>query len=811
MQYVNIYIYIYNCDIENIKNNCGDGRKHSLEHCDDGNDQSGDGCYQCFIEPSWKCTTEKHTKKSICTCAPYLIRVQYSNNWKQIQIQFNREIKAANLDFDKSSELLCLYLFRYDLISKFGANPNCEIEGNMIIIELGTNTTLTNTSTIYINNGILFGKEDWCNMSFNMTENMTIDPDIADLNMAPELQIEYPKELNPCSPIFVKLTDINNLGDRDPSEIGFICVEIKSNNSSNYFNDLQSKDELNAELVKLSTEEIYSHSTKNIQIIPGGTLHIDRIYSFEVHITNFLNIETRIPFEIRTLEQPAPNMRIEGLSNDIFTSFAYLSLVFRAVAEIVICSNNDDDNVDNNNIGIEYEWNIHEESKPSVNIILGENKNNEPRNRVMNAEYLYIPSYTLAADKIYIIKIRGWSRESPENIGEYTSKINIQESQIISIITGGDREHPMEQMLNISGESSYDPDRKSQELVYEWTCNNLTQNISDNIPCAEFPSNSEDLRGNKSLIFEGNYFKSPDLLKFTLTVSRVNNSDNSDNSDNIDNKDNISSTSIQIQLINRTKSPIVELYVNNGNIYQGKYINENEEIVIRANANSSPLAHKMNFRWIIQPPITKEKYILGLDLNTNNNNNKILKLKKGALESNTEYIINCIGEYESGEENNQSEYIRSSVILKVRESPNIKHFTIYPNTGGFAYKTQFEFSVENNIFEDSYFLYTFQYMKNSPNVMYLEDQEWIFLNQNSHSKHLSTLLPDGNANNGYLLNLRVIVKDNYGATNMFYQTVEVKPISGININTVGFLTDLINKISDTDIGTAFTVYIYIYI
>ena len=781
-----------------------------FEECDDGNEQSGDGCYNCHIETGWKCTGEQ-PEISICTCAPILIKPQYSNKWKQIHIQFDREIKISNSNSDYTPQMLCLYLFPYDLIAKLGTNPNCEIKGSIIIIELGENTTLTNISTIYINNGIILGKEDWCNMSFNMTENMTIDSDITDLNMAPELQIDYPKEMNPCSPLLVKLMEINNLGRRIPSEIGFTCVEIKSNNSSNYFNDLQSKNELNVELGRISAENIYEHSAQNIQLFSGGTLHIDRTFTFEAHIINFLNIETKIAFKIKTMTQPAPNMQIEGLSNDIFISFTYLNLVFRAIAQIAICNNNNNNNNNNKaeNMEIEYEWIINEKNSPSVNIIIGENKNNEPRNRVMNAQYLYIPSYTLTPGKTYIIRVRGWSRENPENIGEHTSKINIQQSQLISIITGGNREHPKEQMLNISGGLSYDPDNKSQELAFEWICNNLTSNISNNSPCEEFPSNSEDLRGNKSLIFEGNYFKSPDLLKFTLTVNRANNTNN-----------NISTSStsfIQIQLINRTNTPIVELYVNKDK-HQGIYINRKEETTVRANAKNSPLAHKMGFRWIIQPPITKEKYILGIDENNTTNNNKILKLKVGALEHNTEYIINCIGEY--GENNtNKTQYITANILLKVRESPNIKLFNIYPNTGGFAYKTQFELLVtttENNIFGDPYYLYSYQYMKNSTNVTYLEDQEWIFLNQNSHSKQLTTLLPDGNPNNGhYLLNLRVIVKDNYGATNIFYQTVEVKPTSGVNINTVGLFIDLISEITDTDIGSAFNViyiyYIYIYI
>ena len=38
-------------------NICGDGLKVTGEECDDGNDKSGDGCYNCIIEEGWICNT----------------------------------------------------------------------------------------------------------------------------------------------------------------------------------------------------------------------------------------------------------------------------------------------------------------------------------------------------------------------------------------------------------------------------------------------------------------------------------------------------------------------------------------------------------------------------------------------------------------------------------------------------------------------------------------------------------------------------------------------------------------------------------
>ena len=80
-----------------------------FEECDDGNEQSGDGCYNCHIETGWKCTGEQ-SEISICTCAPILIKPQYSNKWKQIHIQFDREIKIFNSNSLHTSNAVSLFI-----------------------------------------------------------------------------------------------------------------------------------------------------------------------------------------------------------------------------------------------------------------------------------------------------------------------------------------------------------------------------------------------------------------------------------------------------------------------------------------------------------------------------------------------------------------------------------------------------------------------------------------------------------------------------------------------------------------------------
>lgn len=49
-------------------NICGDGLIiSSLEECDDGNEDSGDGCFICLVEEGWNCdTSEPSVCETIC-------------------------------------------------------------------------------------------------------------------------------------------------------------------------------------------------------------------------------------------------------------------------------------------------------------------------------------------------------------------------------------------------------------------------------------------------------------------------------------------------------------------------------------------------------------------------------------------------------------------------------------------------------------------------------------------------------------------------------------------------------------------------
>ena len=110
---------------------CGDGFRHQLEICDDGNMVNGDGCSDlCNVENGYICTGGSPYTKDICSCIPTISSAEY-NDARWSTIIFHSTLKI------QSSLTNCAGFFDSTTTALFGKTPTCEIDiagGSMSII-----------------------------------------------------------------------------------------------------------------------------------------------------------------------------------------------------------------------------------------------------------------------------------------------------------------------------------------------------------------------------------------------------------------------------------------------------------------------------------------------------------------------------------------------------------------------------------------------------------------------------------------------------------------------------------------------------
>jgi hypothetical protein len=92
---------------------CGDGlRATPVEACDDNNNIDGDGCASnCIVEPYYTCIEGIGYSHDICTCEPTGFTSSFLSNWEGIILDYPYTVQLIDDSVANDSSLLCDYLF----------------------------------------------------------------------------------------------------------------------------------------------------------------------------------------------------------------------------------------------------------------------------------------------------------------------------------------------------------------------------------------------------------------------------------------------------------------------------------------------------------------------------------------------------------------------------------------------------------------------------------------------------------------------------------------------------------------------------
>ena len=299
-----------------------------------------------------------------------------------------------------------------------------------------------------------------------------------------------------------------------------------------------------------------------------------------------------------------------------------------------------------------------------------------------------------------------------------------------AVIANGNKEVDISYPLILNGSLSRDFSYREGEITYTWTCINTTI-PGKNVPCIFLNGTQLDnYYTGATVIFPGGSFRENSTILIYLAVHKFELTDMTQATYNF--TQGIIATSI---------------------VFNSLRVNQNEDLIISASVDSN--STHIDYFWQIDPIIEGSCAEQGWT-------SKFLKIKKYSLKAKGSYKFTC----KVFDEFNRIGM--SSVTLQVNMPPSGGDLKIFPSSG-YGRSTLFELRADSWVDDDKPISYLFMYRVQTSKTT---DYSSIF--DRNISSVIYATLPNGNADTGYAIDVKLIVYDFYNGSTEVTTSVTVK-------------------------------------
>eukprot|EP00736_Rhodelphis_marinus_P003324 Rmarinus@m.14781 len=455
--------------------------------------------------------------------------------------------------------------------------------------------------------------------------------------------------------------------------------------------------------------------------------------TFYLTVANWLGAKGSTSVYIERTEHILPELRIKGSST--ISILRNRETDVQAEAHYTECNDGSETFV--------YEWRVLSEHEEEVEL-------DETTKRTLK---LHLASKSLVAGETYLFGVYAYYESDPTLSVNATVTIEVAYSDLVPVISGGDRTSQYNSSFTLDGRQSYDPDESVPPMLYRWSC---TVVGSNSIPCFSDPAD-ETMYQDQSTVTIPARTLDPGSYTFTLYVSKDYRTEQ-DTAVTIDIEDSV--------------FPIVTLSTN----IVDETVNADDKVYFYGEA-TDPYTGEIDdgSTFIYSWKVIKGSFEIDETTADSSLTAPDLVLKNNVLDEGVEYTVGLVV-YWRGDDG-QIDYDRaegsSSVTFSTNRPPAGGLFTVSP-TAGTEFITEFVVSLKYwaDDSEDMPFTYQYRYSLDG------DPENAIPLSETAKDE-VTAHLPAGYEDTDYVIYLHGYVLDSRGSRTDV-QTVAV---------TVGLLED----------------------
>jgi len=723
---------------------------------------------------------------------PVMTSAKFLNSGNKVEVSFDKPTdEGQSLNSINKQLFPCSRIF--DIVTDDA--PMCTFTNSKTVV-----ATLTAQATTVPTDGIILKASRLksqcdntlydCNTweSYSASQEITIDPPSTPLVPLP--QLTGPHSIGKCSDIIMNPGGSRNSGGRPFSSF------IYSLTASSWENNTALEKFLN-EINTLNAGN--SQNQLSPLTIPKVNFESGQTYEFVLTLTNFFgNTASSSEFVVAVDSNSVPTISIEGELHRTAKRGARLSLF--ALATSPVCAGDAPKSIPSSS----YAWNVTKDGSPLDSLVSESNDN----------RFFKLEPWTLEVPATYTFHVK--AADSSGLSSSTSVDVSVTRSELVAILSGGNKIVSQLSSATLSASSSYDPDFpsltwKENNFTYAWSCFESSSTGDYGSDCNGFtppPTTSSqivltsDVLGNLLNGIEGREFT------FQLAVSKYDLSTHATRTSSV-------STKIEVT---QAELPAVEIKP-----LSSLKVNPSKKLQIKGYVNSHT-SHAIEAQWLLA---TNQFQLNTTALTTTS---KVINptpsgpvtqliplvLPKDSLQGGVMYSFKLSGGYVTGPTSFGSSSTGYAEITLTVNTPPIPGSVELDNgsgsTTGVSLETEFRATANSFVDDvDDYPLYyTFLYVLGDlkvtvDNKISDENKRFGIVTNSLSNTRGGILLPPGDDENK-TVSIVAIVSDVYDASDFAYTTATVtRP--RLTVSELGTRTEeLTNKaLSEGDVSLVFQV------